>query len=155
MNENSPTCDSATPTGSATVRGTRKTAMTRNAASGLPTMTTASAPVSPCPATRSNDAGSNSMPTDTKKSTAKASRIGERVGRRAQAELGPPDDKSSEEGAERHRHAEDFGRSDGDTECDHQHGQREQLAGSCGCDPIQQPRNDPHADESRQCDERG
>ena len=53
---------------------------------------------------------------------------GQRVGRRAEAELGSADDHAGEEGAERHRHAEELRRPDGDAERQGEHRQREQLA---------------------------
>ena len=75
MNENSPIWASAMATESATRNGYRKANTMANAASGLPTRTTASvAATSPGACTR--EAGVRSMPTDTKNKTANASRMG-------------------------------------------------------------------------------
>ena len=75
MNENSPICASATATESAMRRGLRNSLTTMKAASGLPSNTM------PRVARISgqslmSEAGLNSIPTETKKRTAKASRMG-------------------------------------------------------------------------------
>ena len=75
MNENSPICASAAATAKATGAGRRNPSTITSAASGLPIMMIASvAAVAPKCSRKSR--GSNSMPTETKKRTAKASRIG-------------------------------------------------------------------------------
>ena len=75
MNENSPTCPSAAATARPTRTGCRNILTVANAASGLPTMTTAR--VAAIRSGRASmRAGFINIPTETKNSTANASRIG-------------------------------------------------------------------------------
>jgi len=95
------------------------------------------------------------MPTDTKNSTANASRHRQRLRCGSQAVGGSPDHHPGEKGPECHRHAEDQGRTDGDAERDDQHGQREELARTCRGDVVQQARDHPCADDGGKGDEGG
>ena len=98
--------------------------------------------------------GSSSIPTETKNSTANASRIGSASDGRPQAVVGSPDDHAGQERAERHRDAEDQRRADGDAERDHEHRQREELARPRVRDVVEHARNDPRADDGREGDQR-
>src|SRR6476620_6239623 len=122
MNENSPIWASATATVTDALNGYPTAHTSTSATNGLPTSTIASAP-STSAGDCSSAAGASSMPTETKNSTANASRLG----RGAQAVLRSPDDHPREKCAEGHRHAEDVRGSDRDAERQHQHRQREQL----------------------------
>jgi hypothetical protein len=75
MNENSPICAKAIPTVNAALNGYLIVQTRRIATIGLPMITTASAPAT-SPGEANSAAGSRSIPTETKKSTANASRIG-------------------------------------------------------------------------------
>ena len=68
------------------------------------------------------------MPTETKNSTAKASRSGSDSSAARWLSSRLAQDHAGEEGAERERHAEQLGRAEGDAERDGQHRQAEQLA---------------------------
>ena len=72
--------------------------------------------------------GSNSMPTETKNSTAKASRIGSASVAARWLNSDSPHDHAGEERAQRHRDAEQLGGAERDRQRHAQHGQREQLA---------------------------
>ena len=77
------------------------------------------------------------------------------LGRRPEAELRAADDHPGEERAEGHRHAEELRRADGDAQGHDEHGQREQLARPGGGHAVEQPGDEPLADEERQGDQRG
>ena len=81
------------------------------------------------------------MPTETKNSTAKASRSGSVSVRRALAELGFAQHHAGEECAERERDVEQHRRAEGDAERDGKHGQAEQLARAGMGDVMQDPGN--------------
>ena len=83
---------------------------------------------STCSGRSTSTRGSNSMPTETKNSTAKASRNGSDCFGRAVAELRLAQHQAGEEGAQRHRHAEQRRRAVGDAHGHRDHAQREQLA---------------------------
>ena len=68
------------------------------------------------------------MPTETKNSTANASRKRQRLGRGALAEIALRQHHAGEEGAEREGHAEHFGRGVGDAERERVARPAEQLA---------------------------
>ena len=74
---------------------------------------------------------------------------------RAVAELGFAHDHAGEEGAERQRHAEEMRSSEGDAERDRKHREAEQLARAGMRDVVQDPRDDPPADDQHQRDEGG
>ena len=74
---------------------------------------------------------------------------------RAVAELGFAHDHAGEEGAERQRHAEQLCRAEGDAERDRQHRQPEQLARAGMGDVVQDPGDDPPADDQHDGDEGG
>jgi hypothetical protein len=75
MKENSPICASATATERLVASGWRITQVIRKATSGLPIITTARVPITRSGWSRSAS-GRSSMPTETKNSTANASRSG-------------------------------------------------------------------------------
>ena len=93
------------------------------------------------------------MPTETKNSTAKASRSGSDLGRGALAESRLAQDHAGEEGAERERDAEQLGGAEGDAERDRQHGEAEQLARAGMRDVVQEPRDHRAADHEHDDDE--
>ena len=97
--------------------------------------------------------GSNSMPTETKNSTAKASRKGKRLGGGLLAELRLAQDHAGEEGAQREGHAEQLGGPESRAERDDQHRQAEQLAAAGMRHVMQNPRDDPLADDQHDGDE--
>ena len=97
--------------------------------------------------------GSNSMPTETKNSTAKASRSGSDSSAARWLSSDSLEDHAGEEGAERERHAEELGRAEGDAERDREHGEPEQLARSGVGDRVQDPRDDTPPDEQHEGDE--
>ena len=94
--------------------------------------------------------GSRSMPTDTKNSTANASRMGRASDAAREAVLGSSDHHPSEKRAQGHRDAEELGRREGDADGEHEHGQREELA-RAGCrDAIEHPRDRARPDDQRE-----
>ena len=99
-------------------------------------------------------AGSNSMPTETKNSTAKASRNGSDLGGGLLAELRFAQHHAGEEGAERERDAEQLGRRVGDAERDRQNGEAEQLAAAGMGDVMQDRRDELLADDQHDGDEK-
>ena len=80
------------------------------------------------------------MPTETKNSTAKASRSGSDSSAARWLSVGFAEDHAGEEGAERKRHAEQLGRAEGDAERDGEHREPEQLARAGMRDVVQHPR---------------
>ena len=87
------------------------------------------------------DGGSNSMPTETKNSTANASRSGSDSSAARWLSSDSLEHHAGEEGAEREGHAEQLGRAIGDAERDGQHRQAEQFARAGGADALQHPRD--------------
>ena len=68
------------------------------------------------------------------------------LGGRPQAEIAAAHDHAGQKRPQRHRHAEHLGRTHGNAQCHHQHGQREQLAAWVRRHAVQQPGNHPSAD---------
>ena len=89
----------------------------------------------------SRKVGSSSMPTDTKNSTAKASRSGSASAAAWWLMSDSPTTSAGEERAERERDAEDARGDERDAEGDGQDGEREQLARALAGDDQQQPRD--------------
>ena len=102
---------------------------------------------------RTTTDGSNSMPTDTKNSTANASCSGSEFSAGLVAQLRLGEHHAGEERAERERHVEQRRGAVGDAERDREHGQREQLARAGARDLMQQPGHDARADDQHQRDE--
>ncbi len=75
--------------------------------------------------------------------------------RRAQAVIGSADDEPGQERTERHRDAEECGRSHGDAEREREDRQREELPRAGVGDVVEHEGNDPRADHDREADERG
>ena len=98
-------------------------------------------------------AGSNSMPTETKNSTAKASRIGKRLGGGLLAEPRFAQHHAGEEGAESERDAEQLGRRIGDPSAIAQNGEAKQLAAAGMGDIMQDRRDELLADEQHDGEE--
>ena len=92
-------------------------------------------------AARSRIAGSNSMPTETKNSTAKASRSGSVSCAACWLSSRFAQDHAGEERAEREGDAEQLGRAEGDAERDRQHREPEQFARAGVGDVVQHPRD--------------
>jgi hypothetical protein len=82
------------------------------------------------------------MPTETKNSTAKASRSGSDSSAARWTEFGFAHDHAGKEGAERQRDAEQVGRAKGDAKRDRQNGEAEQFARAGVGDVVQNPGND-------------
>ena len=98
-------------------------------------------------------AGSNSMPTATKNSTAKASRSG-RVSCAARWESSlSREDHAGKERAEREADAEEIGRAGGDAERDREHREAEELAAAGMGGEVQHHRDQPAADDEHEADE--
>ena len=93
------------------------------------------------------------MPTETKNSTAKASRSGSDFLGGLLAEIALAQHHAGEEGAERERDAEQLGRAEGDAERDGIDGEAEQLARAGVRRVVQQPRDDAAADHQHHRDE--
>src|SRR4051812_2548038 len=152
MNENSPIWANPKATVSAVRAGRRSATTTRNAASGFPTRT-----IAIVAKVRGRFAamacGSRSMPIDTKKRTAKASRMGI-ASDAARAEIRLTDDHTGQKRAERHRCAEKLGRPDGDPEDDDQNGECEELARACLGDVREELRNETPTHEQHERDQR-
>ena len=100
--------------------GIAKGAHDGKAASDLPTRMMSSV-ANTGNGSRTRIVGSNSMPTETKNSTAKASRSGSVSVAALLAQFRLAQDHAGEEGAERERDAEQLGRAERDAERDHQH----------------------------------
>ncbi len=124
----------------------------RKAATDLPT-TMISSVASSGSGSRSTIVGSNSMPTETKNSTAKASRSGSVSSAARWLSSRLAQDHAGEEGAERERHVEQRAGAEGDAERDREHGQAEQLARARVRHAVQHPGNDPLADHQHDRDE--
>ena len=95
------------------------------------------------------------MPTETKNSTAKASRSGSVSCAARWLSVGLAQDHAGEERAERERDVEQRRGPVGDAERDRQHGEAEQLARAGMRHVMQQPRDDAPADQPHQDDEGG
>ena len=114
MNENSPICARLAAIVSAVASGWRKARTMRQRRDRLADHDDQHASRAPPAAARTRIDGSNSMPTETKNSTAKASRSGSVSCGGLVAELRFAQDHAGEEGAEREGHAEQLGRAEGD-----------------------------------------
>ena len=152
MKENSPICARLAEIVSAVERRMPNSRTIAKAATDLP-ITMISTSRARRAARARTIIGSNSMPTETKNSTAKASRSGSVSLRRALAQLGFAQDHAGEEGAERERHVEQHRRAEGDAERDRQHRQAEQLARAGMRDVVQDPRDHAPADDQHDGDE--
>ena len=95
------------------------------------------------------------MPTETKNSTAKASRSGSVSAAACWLSARLAQDHAGEEGAEREGDAEELRRAEGDAERDREHRQAEQLARAGVGDVVQEPRDHAAADDQHEGDERG
>ena len=95
------------------------------------------------------------MPTETKNSTAKASRSGRTLLRPLVGSSSISPRHAGEESAERERHAEQLGRAEGDAERDREHAEPEQLARPGMRDIVQEPRDHAPADDQHERDEGG
>ena len=98
--------------------------------------------------------GLKSIPTETKKSTANASRIGSASDAARERKIAPPDDHSRQERAERHGRSEELGGADGDGERRDQNGEREELARMRLRNPREQPWDGPPANDESDRHER-
>ena len=100
-------------------------------------------------------AGSNSMPTETKNRTAKASCSGRESAAARWLRSDLAQDHAGEEGAQRERYAEQLGRAVGDAQGHGEDGQGEQLARAGARDLPQDPGHDPLADHQHEDQEQG
>ncbi len=80
------------------------------------------------------------MPTETKNSTAKASRSGSDSCGRAMAQFGLAQHHAGEERAERERHVEQHACEERDADGCGDHAEREEFARTGACDLPEQPR---------------
>ena len=112
------------------------------AASGLPTRMTASVAATSTGAS-SRCRGSNSIPTETKKSTAKASRIGRASVAARRLNSDRPTTIPARNAPSAIETPKSLRRSDGDAEGEDEDGQREQLARAGGGDAVEQPGDEP------------
>ena len=152
MKLNSPICASDAEMVSADPTG-RFSAMTRKKPiADLPTRMMNSVP-STCHGWVSRIVGLNSMPTDTKNSTANASRNGRLSCAARLRELAFAEDHAGKERAERQADAEQIRGARRNAERDGQHRQPEQLAAAGVRGEMQNPRNDPPPDHQHEADE--
>ena len=155
MKENSPICARLAAIVSAVSTGCRNGQHDHvGDATDLPT-TMMNTVASTASGSRTRIVGSNSMPTETKNSTAKASRSGSVSSAACWLSSRFAQHHAGEERAQRERDVEQLGGAVGDAERDRQHGEAEQLARAGMGDVVQHPRDDAAADHQHQRDEGG
>ena len=154
MNENSPIWARTTATERATRSGYLSSRTMTRAASGLPSRMTARV--------AATSAGRlDQVPRVEQHADRDEEQDGEGVphrqglGRRPEAEFRPADDHAGEERPEGHRDAEELRRAHGDAEGHDEDGQGEQLARPGRGHAVQQPGDEPPADDEGQGDHRG
>ena len=149
MKENSPICARAAETDKAVPSGYCRASTMPSAASDLPTTMIAST-ASSLSGSFDQDLRVEEHPDGHEEEPRE--RVLQRLGirRRTMAQVRLVDHHAREERPERERHAEELGGAERDPEGERDHGQGEQLARARVLDPLEEPREDSHADHQHQ-----